>query len=315
MIKIEGLVKRFGSFTAVNGVSFNIEDGKIYGLVGINGAGKSTLLRTVLGIYKADEGSVSFDGEDVWNNPKASSRVAFVPDELFLPKGLNMIAMAKKYKSIYPHFNSGLFAELTGAFGLDPRKKFGTFSKGMRRQASTVLALALETDYLFFDETFDGLDPFKRAYIKRLIKTETERRGCSVVITSHSLRELEDICDRLAILDQGGLVFESDARDLVTTGLKVQIAFADDYDADRFSDFDVVDFVKHGSVANIVMRGDSNDIEARLKEMSPLLLETLPLSLEEVFAFELGDRGLSALLNGVAESDGKETKKGEGSSL
>ena len=162
----------------------------------------------------------------------------------------------------------------------------------MRRQAAIILALARETQYIFFDETFDGLDPFKRAYIKRLISEEAKERGATVIISSHSLRELEDVCDKLAVLNRGGLVFESDVADLNTGGVKVQIAFADDYSIERFKDFNVVDFSKQGSVAKLILKGDREDIEARLSAMSPILLEALPMTLEETFTYELGKRGV-----------------------
>lgn len=306
MIRIDGVTKRFGDFVALDNISFDINDGAVYGLVGINGAGKSTLLRSITGIYTLDGGSVTMDDEPIADNPAALSRIAFVADDLYLPSSCNMLDMAKKYRLLFPHFNRERFDELTKVFELDPKKRFGGFSKGMRRQAATILALSLEADYTFFDETFDGLDPFKRAYVKRILREEIARRGCTVMVTSHSLRELEDVCDRLAILDGGNIVFESDAAKMIQGGVKVQIAFEGEYGVERFADFDVVDFSKRGSVASLVVRGEAEEVTARLREMSPILLEILPLGLEEIFSFELSRFGRSDLLDRLSGGEKNE---------
>lgn len=306
MIKIDGVTKRFGDFVALDNISFEINDGAVYGLVGINGAGKSTLLRSIMGIYTVDGGSVTMDGEPITDNPAALGRIAFVADDLYLPNGYTLLGMASKYRQLFPHFNNDRFAELTAAFELDPKKRFGSYSKGMRRQAATILALSLEADYTFFDETFDGLDPFKRAYVKRIIKEEVARRGCTVMVTSHSLRELEDICDRLAILDGGNIVFESDAAKMVNGGVKVQIAFDGEYGAEKFAELDVVDFSKRGSVASVVIRGEADEVTAKLREMSPILLEILPLGLEEIFSFELSQFGRADLFESISGGENDE---------
>ncbi len=298
MIKIENVVKRFGKFTALGGISFEISSGSIYGLVGINGAGKSTLLRTIAGIYKPEEGRVLFDGEDVFENPRAKSRIAFVPDELYLPSASNMKTMAKRYSVLYGKFNEERFLSLSRDFSLNIDKPFNTFSKGMRRQAATILALSLEPEYIFFDETFDGLDPMKRAYIKKLISEDVKARGTTAVITSHSLKELEDVCDHLAVLDKGGLVLESDVISLPERGVKLQVAFAEEYGKEKFEGLDVIEFSKHGSVATVIIRGEEEKIKQRISEMSPLLLEVLPMSLEEVFTSELSSSSGSSLSEG-----------------
>lgn len=297
MINVNRVAKKFGNFFALDNINFEIQDGSIYGLVGINGAGKSTLLRVITGIYRPEEGEVSFDGIPVLDNPEVKARIAFVPDELFLPNGMTMYKLAKKYENLYGgKFNYEKFYSLASAFGLDVKKSVNTFSKGMRRQASTILALALETDYIFFDETFDGLDPFKRAYIKKLITEDVKSRNATAIITSHSLKELEDICDRLAVLDKGGLVFESDVQTLEGTGLKIQVAFAGDYGVEVFDglELEIVEFTKQGSVANLIVRGDREEVAEKIKSLSPVVFEILPLTLEEVFTYELSKRGANA---------------------
>ncbi len=290
MIKIDGVVKRFGNFTALNNISCEIQNGSIYGLVGINGAGKSTLLRVITGIYESDSGTVSYDGVDLKNDPAIKGRIAFVADELFLPNGSSMLSLAKKFELLYGHFNYSKFQRLACEFCLDVKKSVNTFSKGMRRQASTILALSLETDYIFFDETFDGLDPFKRSYIKKLLSEEVNERNSTVIITSHSLKELEDICDKLAVVDKGGLVFESEASEKSVGGVRVQVAFSEDYGQSKFSELDVIDFNKRGSVAVMTVRGEEKDVREKLEKMSPILLEILPLSFEDVFSIELSKK-------------------------
>ena len=296
MIKIDGIVKRFGKKTVLDGVSLEIKNGSIYGLVGINGAGKSTLLRIITGIYKPEEGRVLYDGEEIFDNPEVKKKIAFVPDELYLPDGSTMERLAKRYRILYgDKFSYERFYELASILELDTKKTFSSFSKGMRRQASTVLALALSPEYIFFDETFDGLDPFKRAYFKKVIAEDVKARGAVAIVSSHSLKELEGFCDRLAVLDDGNLVFESGVRELESGGVKVQMAFAEDYTEERFAGLDIVEFNKTGSVCTVIFRGAPEEIMKTLSDMSPILLETLPLSLEEIFNFETGGEGINSV--------------------
>ena len=287
MISINNIVKRFGNFTALGGVSCQINSGSIWGLVGINGSGKSTLLRVLTGVYMADGGSVEYDGRPVFDNPDIKGLISFVPDELYLPPASNIEDMIKKYKLLKRNFNEKRLRELVGAFELDTKKRFSTFSKGMRRQATTALAIAEENPYIFFDETFDGLDPFKRGYIKHILREETRSRGTTVIITSHSLRELEDVCDSLVILDKGSFVSNEQESSKSGGAVKVQIAFADEYDESRFAGLDVVSLNKRGSVALMIVRGEESEVMARLRELSPTLLEQLPMTLEEIFSYNL----------------------------
>lgn len=290
MIKVSGLVKRFGDFTALCGLSCEIETGSVWGLVGINGSGKSTLLRTMTGIYMPDGGTVEYDGQPVFDNPDVKGLVTFVPDELYLPPHLNMESMAKKYKLLKRNFNEKKFRELAKIFELDTKARFNTFSKGMRRQAATALAIAEENPYIFFDETFDGLDPFKRGFIKRVLKDEARERGTTVIITSHSLKELEDVCDSLAILDKGGFVLASDTETARASAVKVQIAFADDFDESRLDGLKIVSFTKSGRVATVIIDGEEEQVMTALRALDPLLLESLPLTLEETFTYNLEER-------------------------
>ncbi|MDR1564542.1 MAG: ABC transporter ATP-binding protein [Oscillospiraceae bacterium] len=293
MIQVNNLTKKFGSFTALDNISCNINEGCIYGLVGSNGAGKSTFLRLITGIYKADGGTALLDGEKVYENPKMKNRFAFVPDELYFLPSSSMDRMSELYASIYSEFDKNRYRELANLFGLNTKLSINTFSKGMKRQAITILALASKPKYIFFDETFDGLDPVMRNIVKNIICNDVVQRKATAIISSHSLRELEDTCDQLALIHKGGLVLESDVQNLKTALFKVQIAFNEDYDITRFAGIEVLHFSKMGSVAKLIVRGEKEDVIARLKAMNPLMLDVLPLSLEEVFTYELASRGYS----------------------
>lgn len=291
MIQINALTKKFGDFTALRALDCTIPSGCVYGLVGSNGAGKSTLLRLICGVYKPDGGNVTLEGKNIYENPALKSRMVFVPDELYFLPQASMLRMAQAYAAVYPAFDFSRFDELTAQFKLDPRANLSTFSKGMRRQAATILALSCRTDFLFLDETFDGLDPIMRNLVKKTLYADVAERGATAVLTSHSLRELEDTCDQLALLHKGGIVFESDVQNLKTTLFKVQIAFAHDYDHTYFRGFDVLNFAKQGSVSNLIVRGDRDKVIETLRQKSPILMEVLPLTLEEVFLYEMESLG------------------------
>lgn len=287
MIEVKNITKKFGNFTALDNVTCTIPDGSIFGMVGSNGAGKSTLLRLMAGVYQPDGGEVFIDGAPVWENTAVKAQIAYVPDELFFLSGATMERMAKLYTAAFPTFDKERFAELSTAFGLDIKKPISTFSKGMRRQASTVLALACRPKYIFFDETFDGLDPIMRTLVKKIICADVIERNATAIITSHSLRELEDTCDQLALLHKGGLVLQSEVGNLKTSLFKVQIAFNDEYSKETFSDLDILHYTRHGSVANLIVRGDREHTIAALQAKAPVLLDVLPLTLEEVFTHEM----------------------------
>lgn len=287
MIKAENVTKTFEDFTALSHITCTIPQGCIYGMVGSNGAGKSTFLRLITGVYKADEGSLTIDGKPVFENPEVKSLMAYVPDELYFLPGSSMDRMAALYAAIYPGFDKKRYQALTQAFQLNPKKSLNTFSKGMRRQAATILAVSSRPQYIFFDETFDGLDPVMRNLVKNLICQDVLERQATAIITSHSLRELEDTCDQLALLHKGGLVLESDIQNLKTSLFKIQIAFSQEYDRASFEGIDILHFSKRGSVANMIVRGGREETVSRLQLMAPILMDVLPLSLEEVFTYEM----------------------------
>ena len=287
MITTQNLTKKFDGFCALENVSCTIQNGCIYGMVGSNGAGKSTFLRVLSGVYRADGGTALLDGEPIYENPEAKAKIAYVPDELYYIPSATLTRMGKMYADLYPTFDWNTFDTLIKDLGLPKGRGINTFSKGMRRQALTILALAAKPEYIFFDETFDGLDPVMRNYIKKLICQDVVDRGATAIITSHSLRELEDTCDQLSLLHKGGLILESDVQNLKTSQYKIQIAFAEDFDRSKFEGIDIVSFSKHGSVANMIVRGDREETTMRLSAMGPALLDILPLTLEEVFTYEM----------------------------
>lgn len=287
MINVEGVSKRFDDFTALDDVTCNITDGCIYGMVGSNGAGKSTFLRVLSGIYKADRGYAFLDGMNVYENPAAKNKLVFIADELFFLPGANMDKMANLYNSIYDRFDYERYHYLAGVFQLDPKKSISNFSKGMKRQAAIILALSTRAKYMFFDETFDGLDPVMRNLVKKLICNDVAELNSTVIVTSHSLRELEDICDHLALLHKGGMVLDSDVLELKTSQFKVQVAFKDAFDQDKFEKIKITRYRQEGSVANMIVSGDREATVALFKAMNPLVLDVLPLTLEEVFTYEM----------------------------
>ena len=287
MITATNLTKKFGNFTAVDNMTCQIKKGCIYGLVGSNGAGKSTFLRMVTGIYKPDNGNVTINDIPVYDNPDAKKLFAFVPDELYFLPEASINRMAKLYASVYDTFDMERCKTLVEAFQLNPKVSINSFSKGMKRQAAIILALSCRTEYLFFDETFDGLDPIMRNLVKSLICQDVIEKQTTVIITSHSLRELEDICDQLALLHKGGLVLENDIDSLKTEKFKVQIGFNKEFDESLFSEIEYTKFRKIGSVANMIIKGDKDETYNKLKALSPVLIDMLPLTLEEVFTYEM----------------------------
>ncbi len=290
MLQVHELTKRFGSFTALDSLSLTVPDGCIYGLVGSNGAGKSTFLRTACGIYRADSGEVTFDGQPVYENPNVKRDLVLVPDELFFLPNATAERMETLYSSVYKSFDRKRYHDLLNQFRLPAKKPIQAFSKGMRRLTATALALAVKPKLILFDETMDGLDPIMRHIVKSIIADDVASRGTSALVVSHSLRELEDLCDQLALLHQGGIVLQKDVSDLKTSAFKIQIAFAEDFGRSRFEGLDIVHYHQQGKVATLIINGDRAETEATLRAMNPLLLEMLPLSLEEVFTYELQAR-------------------------
>ena len=287
MIEANQVTMRFEDFTALDSLTSKIPEKCVYGLVGSNGAGKSTFLRLIADVYKPAQGEILIDGEPVRDNPAVKSKIFFIPDELYFLPQASMDRMARFYANLYPSFSQPRYRSLTQTFGLNPRADIRTFSKGMRRQAATILGLSVMPEYLFFDETFDGLDPVMRNLVKDVIREDAKDHGTTVIIASHSLRELEDTCDQLSLLHRGGIVFESDVHRLTTKLFKVQFAMNTPYDETIFEGMDIKSIHRRGAVTEMVVKGDREETLAHLRGFSPVLLEIIPLGLEEVFVYEM----------------------------
>ena len=291
MIEIRGCSKAFGTLMAVSKVSLEIGEREVFGLVGSNGAGKSTLLRMIAGILQPDEGEIKIDDMAVFDNEKAKEQIFYISDDCYFPTNYTALDMAAFYQLHYPKFEKQRFAKLMNQFQLDERRKVGSFSKGMKKQLMVLLGISAGTKYLLCDETFDGLDPVMRNLVKKLICNDVAELNSTVIVTSHSLRELEDICDHLALLHKGGMVLDSDVLELKTSQFKVQVAFRENFDKSRFEQFNITRYRQEGSVANMIINGDREETVALFKAMNPLVLDVLPLTLEEVFTYEMESLG------------------------
>jgi len=289
MITTQQLTKRFGDFTAVNAVSTEMHESAVFGLIGSNGAGKSTFLRMLAGVLKPDGGQLTIDGEEVWENPSVKSRCFFIPDETYFFKNATPETVKNFYAMIYPKFDCAQFDKLVTAFELAPKKRLSEFSKGMKKQVMIIAAIASNCDYLFCDETFDGLDPVARQAIKGVFAAGMVDRKLTPIIASHNLRELEDICDRIGLLHKGGILFEQELDAMKLSIHKVQCAFGNPKTQADFPDaegFKVMKFDTRGAMVTMTVKGAREYILERINGMTPLFAELLPLSLEEIFISE-----------------------------
>ena len=287
MIKITNLNKSFGNKKVLENLNCNIETGSIYGLIGANGAGKSTLLRIINDVYRKDSGEILIDGENIQNNEKIKQKLAFLPDDLYIIPSYTLIDMAKYYKALYEKFDMNYLKELADILKLDINSKLDNFSKGMKRQCALICILATNAEYMFFDETFDGLDPVIRNLMKKILAKHMSNKNTTIIMTSHNLRELEDICDNLGVLYKGGVLFESDIDTLKTNMFKVQIALKEEFDENTFKNLNPISFKKVGSIATIIFKDDKEKIENELQKKNPIILDFLSLTLEEIFIYEM----------------------------
>jgi len=287
MIKIENLSKKYDKENVIDNLNCEIKDGCIYGLVGSNGAGKSTLLRLINGIFKQDSGTILIDNEEVFENEKIKQELVFVPDDLFFYPSYTLLDTAKYYQAMYKKFDMDYLHKLAALLKLDLNRKITTFSKGMKRQCALICALSTKAKYMFFDETFDGLDPVIRNTMKKIMASLMEEEKTTIVMTSHNLRELEDICDNLGLLHKGGILFESDIDSIKTNMYKVQISLKNDFSKDIFNNLEVINFKKVGSVATLIIDDKKGDSKEKLEKLNPIILDYLPLTLEEVFIYEM----------------------------
>lgn len=289
MIEVQGVTKKFGSFTAISDISFTVGDSSLYGLIGYNGAGKTTLLKTITGVYKAEAGRVLLDGEDAFDNELMKQHMFYVPDDIYFQPYANMEKMAKFYNGYYPEFSFDTFHKLAEVFGLDTKARLNGFSKGMQRQAEIVLGFSTQPSFMLFDETFDGLDPAKRALIKNMITEYMQEKNASIIVSSHDLHELEGLCDHFGLINGKKLVLDSSISELSENRAKFRLVFPEDVSEEQIKalGIDVKSFKKDGKMVIITVKGDEKEAAEKLNALSPAMVESLPLTLEEVFLDEM----------------------------
>ncbi|MGN0553895.1 MAG: ABC transporter ATP-binding protein [Oscillospiraceae bacterium] len=291
MIELKGAFKQFDDFTALDGVDLTVENGTAFGLLGSNGAGKSTVLRLLSGIYEADGGSVKIDGEDVFDNAEVKRKVFFINDETVQFGGMTLAEMKKYYGGFYPNFSAELFDKLNDTIKLPENKKMDKFSKGMKRQAVVITGLACRTEYLFLDEAFDGLDPTMRNIVKRMLVDAMLDRKLTAVISSHNLKEINEICDSAALMHRGKVLFCRDLDSLKGSVHKIQAAFEKDFCKEDFEGLEILHFEKNGSLTYMIAKGDEETVTEAVKNKAPKVFDMIPLTLEEIFIYEMEEMG------------------------
>ena len=288
MIEVKNLVKTFDGFTALDSATLTVPRGAVYGLVGPNGAGKSTLLRHITGVYKQDSGQVTVCGVPVYENRHAKERIVSIPDDWFYYNQSTIREMAKLYAGMYPQFDRERFHKLRELFCLPEKKPIRRMSKGMQRQAAFWITMSCMPEYLVLDEPVDGLDPVMRRQVWQVLLDDVSARGTTVLLSSHNLRELEDVCDHVGIMDKGKVLLERTLSDLQDNTVKIQVAYKTAEEPTLPAELQVLHHSRVGRVHTYIMRGSSEEICRRMQITDPVLLEAIPLTLEEIFIYELG---------------------------
>lgn len=288
MIQVNNVTKKFGDFTALDGLDMHVERGAIYGLVGPNGAGKSTIIRHLCGVYKQDAGDILIEGQPVYENELLKQKMAIIPDDIFFFLQANTKDMMKFYKNMYPKFDEKLFFKIAECFPeINMKKMVRSLSKGMQKQVAFMLAIASRPEVMILDEPVDGLDPVMRRQVWSLIMSDVAETGVTVLVSSHNLRELEDVCDHVGIMNHGKLLIERSLDELQTSITKIQIAFEGEM-PEMPEEIQVLKKISNGRVHTLIVKGEPRAAEQRIAALNPLLMDVLPLTLEEIFIYELG---------------------------
>ena len=282
MLEMKNVVKTFGHVTALDNLSLTVPKGAVYGLVGPNGAGKSTAIRHLTGIYRPDKGEVTLEGMPVFENPAAKGRIGYIPDDVFYYPGATLEEMRKFYKGIYPKFDDDLFARLHEIFQLPSNTPIRRYSKGMQKQAAFHLTMSIHPEVLILDEPVDGLDPVMRRQVMSVILADVAEHGTTVLISSHNLRELEDVCDHVGIMDKGRMLLERSLADMQGNSHKLQIV------GDTPEGLEILHESASGRLKTLIVRGQAWEISTKAAAAKPAYYDLLPLSLEEIFIYELG---------------------------
>lgn len=287
MIEVKGVSKSFEGIDAVKDVNLSINSGMVYGLLGTNGAGKSTLLRMICGVTKPDKGEILLDSVESYDNPEVKKRMFFIADDAYFFTSSTGEEMAAFYAGMYENYDMKQFNELMSMFSLDSKRKIGSFSKGMKKQLSVILGISAKTEYLLCDETFDGLDPVMRQAVKSLFAKEMSEREFTPVITSHNLRELEDICDTVGIIHKGGVLLSKDLDDIKGSIQKLQCVFESPEGLEKLKEeCEILSLSNRGSLYVITMRGSREEVMDKMEAIQTIYCEMLPLTLEEIFISE-----------------------------
>ena len=286
MIEVRDVVKEFDGFRALDGLSLTVPKGAVYGMVGPNGAGKSTIIRHLTGIYRQDSGTITIDGQPVFENPAIKERMAYIPDDIHYFSNATIKETMQYYKSIYPKFDDARFNKLGEVFELDQRRQMRRLSKGMQKQAAFWIAVSMRPDVLILDEPVDGLDPVMRRQIWSVIMADVAENGTTVLVSSHNLRELEDVCDHVGIMNNGKILLEQSLSDLQENIVKIQLAMPDGKELP--DGLDVLHKSVNGRLQSLIVRGRQEEVMARIMSTEPLFADAIPLSLEEIFIYELG---------------------------
>ena len=289
MIEVKNVVKTFEGFRALDGLTMSVPDGSVYGLVGPNGAGKSTILRHITGVYRQDSGEVLVAGRPVYEDPAVKARIASIPDELYYFLSASTRDLMRFYRGFYPRFDAARYQALKDAFpSVDERQPIRRLSKGMQKQAAFWLALCCRPDLLVLDEPVDGLDPVMRRQVWSLLMSDVAEHGTTVLVSSHNLRELEDVCDRVGILSHGKVRVERSLSELQEDLVKMQVVFQEKELPQLPEDLEVLHVSQVGRIHTLIVRGNATEVTNRLAVYSPILMDALPLTLEEIFIYELG---------------------------
>lgn len=286
MIEVRNVMKEFDGFRALDNMSMTVPTGSVYGLVGPNGAGKSTIIRHLTGIYRQDAGEITIDGAPVFENPEVKSRIAYIPDDIFYYANASIREMMDFYRSIYPHFDAERFKKLADVFGLDPKRQMRRLSKGMQKQAAFWIAVSLRPEILILDEPVDGLDPVMRRQIWSIIMADVAENGTTVLVSSHNLRELEDVCDSVGIMNKGKIMIERSLNELQENIVKIQLALPDGESLPE--GLDILHKSNTGRLQSLIMHGTQEELTEKLQSAHPLFIDAVPLTLEEIFIYELG---------------------------
>jgi len=291
MIEMKNVSKKFGRLPAVENVNLTIEKGSIYGLIGSNGAGKTTLIKLLAGIYRQDQGQIMVEDVPVYENISLKEKLFFIPDHPYFFSQYTASQMARFYKSCYPGWSEERFEKLSELFEVDLKKKIHSFSKGWQRQIAFILALSANPDILILDEPLDGLDPVVRKKVKNLLIHDVAERGMTILISSHNLREIEDICDHIGIIHKGTILIEKELDELKEGIHKVQVAYRDGIPKHLVKHLKPLHTEKRGSVLLLIVRGEEDAIAKQIRETHPVIFDLLPLTLEEIFIYEMGEIG------------------------